>query len=70
VKKSKFGKIRKFNGRIYEFLTRIEKEDEEKLKEIKQQFREKGYINFRIAKNYIYDHYDKALYGNGKFDIE
>lgn len=67
MKKSKFGDFRQFNGQIYQFLTRLEKEDEEKIEEIKQQFREKGYTKFRIGTSTIVNTQHKALYGRGKF---
>jgi hydrogenase maturation factor HypE len=85
VKKSKFGDFRQFNGQIYQFLTRLEKKDEEKIEEIKQQFREKGYTNLRrvlsgklptqkptvrIGTSTIVNSEHKALYGNGRFNIE
>ena len=64
---SKFEHLRKFNGNLYQLLTKLEKEDEERIEEIKQQFREKGYTDFRIATSTIVNTQNKALYGRGKF---
>ena len=64
---SKFGNIRTFNGEIYQFLTKLENDDEAKIDEIKQEYRKEGYTNFRIATSTVVNTVNKALYGRGKF---